>query len=120
METQDEPVGTQNHTVNARDIELSDVEVSDREGVRRMLTEFEDMWEGQLGDFKGRSRKIDLIPGAHPQAVEPYQAGENQRKRDPGKHIRAVGKESERDSSQRIGGTARLGSEGRRLTENLR
>ena len=78
--TQHEPVETQNQMISARDIELPDVEVRDRERVRRMLTEFEDMWQGQLGEVKGRSHKIDLVPGARPQAVQPYRAGDHKRK----------------------------------------
>ena len=45
-----------------------------------MLTKLEDIWQGQLGEVKGRSRKIDPIPGARPQAVKPYRAGDHKRK----------------------------------------
>ena len=40
--TKDEPKETEQQLISARDIELPDVEIRDREKVRNMLTEFED------------------------------------------------------------------------------
>ena len=50
------------------------------ERVRMMLTKFEDLWQGQLGEVKNRAHKIDLIPVARPQAVQLYRAGDHKRK----------------------------------------
>ena len=78
--TQEEPVESQRHIISAGDIELPDVEVGYKDAVREMLTKFEDMRQGQLGEGKGRSHKIDLISGARPQADQPYLAGDYKRK----------------------------------------
>ena len=52
-DTKDEPEDEGKQVISAKDIELPDVEIQDQEQARKMLTEHEDMWQGQLGEVKG-------------------------------------------------------------------
>ena len=44
--TKDGPKETEHQLISARDIKLLDIEIRDRERVRNILTELEDMWRG--------------------------------------------------------------------------
>ena len=49
-----------------RNVELSDVDIRDRQRVHNIVTVLEEMWRGELGDVKGRAHIMDPIQKIQP------------------------------------------------------
>ncbi len=68
-------MGVDEKPTTAADIQLPDVHTKHHPNIRKMLSKYEDMWSGRLGDISVTEHHIDLVDGARPFKTQPYRAG---------------------------------------------